>query len=59
MGIKANKHPSVHPGEILSDYIADHKLSQSEVARRLLVPTGNINEICRGKRGISPEMAFK
>lgn len=59
MSIKPTKRPSVHPGEILADYINDHALSQSEVARRLRVPIGNINEICRKKRGISPEMAFK
>ncbi len=50
---------AAHPGKIVSDYIRDAGLSQSEIARRLGVPIGNINEICRGKRGISPEMAFK
>lgn len=50
---------AVHPGDVLRDYIEDCELSQSEIARRLGVPIGNINEICRRKRGVSPEMAFK
>ena len=59
MSIKATRKIAIHPGEILQDYISDYKLNQSELARRLRVPTGNINEICRGKRGISSEMALK
>ncbi len=60
MSFSASRAPkAVHPGRILVDYIADSELSQSAVARRLRVPIGNINEICRGKRGISPEMAVK
>jgi len=54
-----NKRPSVHPGEIFFDYIEDAKLTQTETARRLHVPIGNVNEICRGKRGISPLFARK
>jgi addiction module HigA family antidote len=53
------KRPAVHPGEILIEYLEDAGLSQSEAARRLHVPIGNINEICRGKRGISPLFAKK
>ena len=60
MTIPADKAPkAVHPGKVLLDYISSAGLSQSETARRLSVPTGNVNEICRSKRGISPEMAFK
>ena len=53
------KRPAVHPGEILIEYLEDAALTQSEAARRLHVPIGNINEICRGKRGISPLFAIK
>ena len=59
MSIKATKRVVGHPGRILGEYLAGHEMSQSELARRLHVPAGNINEICRGKRGISTEMAFK
>jgi len=53
------KRPAIHPGEILLDYIKDTQLTQTETASRLHVPIGNVNEICRGKRGISPLFARK
>jgi len=49
----------VHPGEVLKDELEEIKVSQSSLAQHIRVLPKTINEICRGRRGISPEMAIK
>ena len=49
----------VHPGEVLKDELEEMGLSQSALAEHINVLPKTINEICRGKRGISAEMAVK
>src|SRR5437879_12282 len=48
----------VHPCEILRELLEDRGLSQSKLAQHLKMDTSKINEICRGRRGISAEMAL-
>ena len=50
---------AVHPGEILQDAIDGARLTQSALASHIGVPQSKINDICRGRRGISLEMAAK
>lgn len=59
MAVKKNFRIAAHPGEILQMLLDEAELSQSEFARRLAEKHSKINEICRGKRGISAEMAVK
>ena len=49
----------VHPGEVLQDELQERGISQSQLAQHIGVLAKTINEICRGKRGISAEMAVK
>jgi addiction module HigA family antidote len=49
----------VHPGEVLQDELEEVGLTQSALADHIGVLPKTINEICRGKRGISAEMAMK
>jgi addiction module HigA family antidote len=49
----------VHPGEVLKDELDEIGLTQSSLAKHIGVLPKTINEICRGKRGISAEMAIK
>ena len=49
----------VHPGEVLKDELEEIHLTQSALAHHIGVLPKTINEICRGKRGISAEMAVK
>jgi addiction module HigA family antidote len=50
----------VHPGEILEEeFLKELGLSQSEFARKIGSTHAVVNEICRGRRGISPKMAFR
>ncbi len=49
----------VHPGEVLRDELEETGLTQSALATHIGVLPKTINEICRGKRGISTQTAMK
>lgn len=50
---------SIHPGLVLQDELEEIGVSQTALAKHIGVLPKTINEICRGKRGISAEMAVK
>jgi addiction module HigA family antidote len=48
-----------HPGEILSEeFLKPLGVTQVALAGHLEVPVQRINELVRGKRGVSPETAW-
>lgn len=48
-----------HPGEILSEeFLLPMGINQVALARHLGVPVQRINELVRGKRGVTPETAW-
>ncbi|MEM8638903.1 MAG: HigA family addiction module antitoxin [Cyanobacteria bacterium P01_G01_bin.54] len=48
-----------HPGEILlEEFLEPLGITQTALAEHLGIPTQRVNEIVRGKRGISPETAW-
>lgn len=48
-----------HPGQILlSEFLEPLQLTQAELARALHIPLNRVNELVRGKRGITPETAL-
>jgi addiction module HigA family antidote len=49
----------VHHGDVLRDELEEIGLTQSTLAKHIGVLPKTVNEICRGKRGISAEMAMK
>ncbi len=49
----------IHAGEVLKDELEEIGLTQTALAKHIGVLPKTINEICRGKRGISAEMAVK
>ena len=50
----------IPPGEILGEeFLAPMGISQSRLARDISVPTRRINEICLGKRAITPDTALR
>ena len=56
--IPENRIPT-HPGIILKEeFLEPLELTQVALARHLQIPTQRINEIVRGKRGITPETAW-
>ena len=50
---------NIHPGEVLSDELQELGITQTALAKHIGVLPKTINEICRGKRGISAEMSIK
>ena len=50
---------TTHPGTILlKEYLEPMGLTQKKVADHLDIPVQRINEIVRGRRGISPDTAW-
>lgn len=50
----------IHPGEILEeDFLHEMGISQSKLARDINVPQRRINEICLGKRAVTPDTALR
>ncbi|MDO9302030.1 MAG: HigA family addiction module antitoxin [Anaerolineales bacterium] len=53
-----NRIPT-HPGEVLlEEFLHPLELSQVAFAKHIGVPVQRVNEIVRGKRGISPDTAW-
>ena len=59
MSIKATVAIAVHPGQVLQDILNENGVSQAELARHLGIDQSRVNELCRGRRGISASMAVK
>src|SRR5208282_2020794 len=50
---------ATHPGQILlQEFLEPLRLTQAELARSLNIPLNRVNELVRGKRGITPETAL-
>ena len=49
----------VHPGDVLKDELEEIGITQSALAKHIGVLPKTVNEICRGKTGISAEMGIK
>ena len=53
-----NRIPT-HPSEVLEEeFLGPLGLTQVELARHIGVPVQRVNEIVRGKRGVTPETAW-
>jgi addiction module HigA family antidote len=56
--ISTSRHPT-HPGEVLKiEFLRPLRQTQAKLAEHIGVPVQRINEIIRGKRGITPETAW-
>ncbi len=50
---------TTHPGEILlHEFLEPLEISQSEFARHLDISIQRVNELIRGKRGVTPDTAW-
>jgi len=50
----------ITPGEILlEEFLNPLGISQSKLARDILVPVGRVNDIVQGKRAITPDTALR
>ncbi|MCH7797830.1 MAG: HigA family addiction module antidote protein [Planctomycetes bacterium] len=56
--VPKNRIPT-HPGEILiEEFLSPLGITQVQLAAHIGVPVQRVNEIVRGKRGITPETAW-
>jgi len=54
------KRRPTHPGEMLrEDFLPDYELTVSSLAEAVGVSRQSINELLRGRRAVSPEMALR
>lgn len=50
---------ATHPGQILlAEFLEPSRLTQADFARALQIPLNRVNELVRGKRGVTPESAL-
>ena len=53
------KRPPTHPGEMLiEEFLKPVGMTRVEAARRMKIPLNRLNEIIRGRRGVSAETAL-
>jgi antitoxin HigA-1 len=51
---------ATHPGQILlQEFLEPLGLTQAELARSLAIPLNRVNELVRGKRGVTPQTALR
>ena len=56
----SDNKPPTHPGEmLLGEYLYPVRMTQRELADALHVPFQRVNEIIRGRRGITPSTALR
>jgi antitoxin HigA-1 len=54
------KRPPTHPGEmLLEEFLKPLEMTQVEAARRLAMPLTRLNEVIRGKRGVTANTAIR
>jgi addiction module HigA family antidote len=54
------RHAPVHPGEVLrEDFMRPAGLSAIALAKALHIPTPRINDVVRGRRGITADTALR
>ena len=57
--IPTHREPT-HPGEmLLEEFLKPMELTQVDAAERMGIPTNRLNEIIRGKRGITADTALR
>ena len=57
--VSTNRQPT-HPGEmLLEEFLTPMGITQQELANAIHVPYQRINEIVRGRRGVTPSTALR
>ncbi|MGH7718600.1 MAG: HigA family addiction module antitoxin [Gemmatimonadaceae bacterium] len=57
--VPTHRHPA-HPGEVLlEDFLKPHGMTQVHLAERIGVPFQRVNQIVKGRRGITPDTALR
>jgi addiction module HigA family antidote len=55
-----NKIPPVHPGEVLlQEFLIPWGISQNQLAKHMDINTSRLNDVVRGRRGITGDTALR
>jgi len=58
--LRRMRRPPTHPGEmLLEEFLKPLGLSQAEAAGRMQMTTNRLNEIVKGKRGVTADTAWR
>ena len=58
--VRRMKRPPTRPGEVLlEEFLVPLGMSQAEAARRMGISTNRLNELVRGKRGVTAATALR
>ena len=58
--LRRMRRPPTHPGEVLlEEFLKPLGISQAQAAGRMRMTTNRLNEIVRGKRGVSADTAWR
>ena len=58
--LRRMRRPPTHPGEmLLEEFLKPLGLSQAEAAARMQMTTNRLNEIVKGKRGVTADTAWR
>ena len=49
----------IHPGTVVRNFLEEFQMSQAEAGRRMGLPITRVNELVRGKRGITARSALR
>jgi addiction module HigA family antidote len=50
---------SIHPGEILSDELAELGVTPTELSRQIAVPPNRVTQLIKGQRGVTGDTALR
>ena len=50
---------AIPPGEYLEEVIGELKITKKELAQRMNCPASKLNAVFKGKKAITPDMAFQ
>lgn len=58
--VRRMKRPPTHPGVVLAEeFLAPLGITQAEAARRMRMSANRLNELVRGKRGVTAATAIR
>jgi antitoxin HigA-1 len=59
LGIMENRTPAIHPGRLLRREMEARKLSTTQLAKKLDLPSGRVTDILNSRRSITADMALR
>src|SRR5208337_2474925 len=58
-GVSAMPRPTIHPGEILMEELAELGVTPTELSRQINVPPNRVTQIIHGRRSVTGDTALR